>query len=100
MELGLLWLLSVSPLSAGSQSRLNAASQKCVEFSRGDLEHKALCKKTQSPENISVIMLLNVSSPKYGPGVCSASQFCFLLVISVTLLNKHYLYNILKSLKR
>lgn len=45
-ELDLLWLLLVSPPSAVSQSRPDAASQKCAEISRGDLEDKALSKIT------------------------------------------------------
>lgn len=40
-ERGLLWLPSVSPPSAVSQSHLNAESQKRAEISRGDLEDKA-----------------------------------------------------------
>lgn len=45
-ELGLLWLLSVSPPSAVSRSHLNVESQKRAEISRGDLEDKAQGKTT------------------------------------------------------
>lgn len=87
MELGLLWLLSVSPPSAVSRSHLNVESQKHAEISRGDLEDKAQGKQ-QSHKTVSVIMLQTVSSLKYG--LCDWSAFLFHLVV-VILLN--YLSN-------
>lgn len=51
-ELDLLWLLSVSPPSAVSQSHPDVESQKCAEISREDLEDKALSKTTITQDSL------------------------------------------------